>query len=131
MGRRAVGRGRAASVARGSATGLVGREQIAANKVAGVRAVLAWSQETATLGRQHNDANVIAIGARQHSVDDAVALVEDVRGERELLRTTVPWVAGGVGGLLLAVGALLVARSRPASTDSAEDEPVRVPVPTA
>ncbi|MGW6131310.1 ribose-5-phosphate isomerase [Cellulomonas sp. NPDC055163] len=51
-------------------------EQIAANKVPGVRAVLAWSTETAQLGRQHNDANVIAIGARQHSVDDAVALVE-------------------------------------------------------
>ncbi|MFS0698614.1 ribose-5-phosphate isomerase [Cellulomonas sp. 179-A 4D5 NHS] len=51
-------------------------EQIAANKVPGVRAVLAWSTETAKLGRQHNDANVIAIGARQHSVDDAVALVE-------------------------------------------------------
>jgi ribose 5-phosphate isomerase B len=51
-------------------------EQIAANKVPGVRAVLAWSVETAQLGRQHNDANVIAIGARQHSVDEAVALVE-------------------------------------------------------
>lgn len=51
-------------------------EQIAANKVPGVRAVLAWSPETARLGRQHNDANVIAIGARQHSVDEAVALVE-------------------------------------------------------
>ncbi|WP_258726602.1 ribose-5-phosphate isomerase [Cellulomonas sp. NS3] len=51
-------------------------EQIAANKVPGVRAVLAWSTETAQLGRQHNDANVIAIGARQHPVDDAVALVE-------------------------------------------------------
>lgn len=51
-------------------------EQIAANKVPGVRAVLAWSTGTAQLGRQHNDANVIAIGARQHSVDDAIALVE-------------------------------------------------------
>lgn len=51
-------------------------EQIAANKVTGVRAVLAWSLDTARLGRQHNDANVIAIGARQHSVDDATAMVE-------------------------------------------------------
>ncbi|GGB98368.1 ribose-5-phosphate isomerase [Cellulomonas carbonis] len=51
-------------------------EQIAANKVRGVRAVLAWSVETARLGRQHNDANVMAIGARQHPVDDAVAMVE-------------------------------------------------------
>ncbi|HMO10388.1 MAG TPA: ribose-5-phosphate isomerase [Actinotalea sp.] len=51
-------------------------EQMAANKVVGVRAALAWNQATATLARAHNDANVVAIGARQHSVDDAVALVE-------------------------------------------------------
>jgi ribose 5-phosphate isomerase B len=51
-------------------------EQIAANKVRGVRAALAWNVETARLGRQHNDANVVAIGARQHSVDEAVELVE-------------------------------------------------------
>ena len=51
-------------------------EQIAANKVRGVRAVLAWSTETAGLGRAHNDANVVALGARQHSVDDATAIVE-------------------------------------------------------
>ena len=51
-------------------------EQIAANKVAGVRAILAWSEDTARLGRAHNDANVIAIGARQHSTADALALVD-------------------------------------------------------
>ncbi|MEU7755948.1 ribose-5-phosphate isomerase [Micromonospora sp. NPDC049101] len=51
-------------------------EQIAANKVAGVRAALAWSVETAQLARQHNDANVIAIGARQHTLDDATGIVE-------------------------------------------------------
>lgn len=51
-------------------------EQIAANKVAGVRAALAWNVETAMLGRQHNDANVIAIGARQHSVEEAASFVE-------------------------------------------------------
>jgi ribose 5-phosphate isomerase B len=51
-------------------------EQIAANKVVGVRAALAWNLETARLARQHNDANVVAIGARQHSVDEATALVE-------------------------------------------------------
>ncbi len=50
-------------------------EQIAANKVDGVRAALAWNLETAELARQHNDANVVAIGARQHSLDDATALV--------------------------------------------------------
>nr|MDT0659037.1 ribose-5-phosphate isomerase [Micromonospora sp. DSM 115978] len=51
-------------------------EQIAANKVAGVRAALAWSVETAQLGRQHNDANVVAVGARQHTLDEAAAIVE-------------------------------------------------------
>ncbi|ROT26348.1 ribose-5-phosphate isomerase [Micromonospora sp. HM5-17] len=51
-------------------------EQIAANKVAGVRAALAWNLETAQLARQHNDANVVAIGARQHTLDEATAIVE-------------------------------------------------------
>jgi len=51
-------------------------EQIAANKVTGVRAALAWNEDTARLSRAHNDANVISIGARQHSPDAAVALVE-------------------------------------------------------
>lgn len=51
-------------------------EQIAANKVRGVRAALAWNHSTATLARQHNDANVVAVGGRQHSVDEATALIE-------------------------------------------------------
>lgn len=46
-------------------------EQIAANKVRGVRAALAWSVETARLAREHNDANVIGIGARMHSVEES------------------------------------------------------------
>ena len=50
-------------------------EQIAANKVIGVRAALAWSPETAKLSRKHNDANVVAIGARMHSLDEATELV--------------------------------------------------------
>ena len=41
-------------------------EQIAANKVRGIRAALAWNLDTARLARQHNNANVIAVGARQH-----------------------------------------------------------------
>jgi ribose 5-phosphate isomerase B len=49
-------------------------EQIAANKVPGVRAALAWNSDTATLARQHNDANVVALGARQHSADEAAEL---------------------------------------------------------
>ncbi|KOX10853.1 ribose-5-phosphate isomerase [Micromonospora profundi] len=51
-------------------------EQIAANKIAGVRAALAWSVETAELARQHNNANVVAVGARQHTLDEATAIVE-------------------------------------------------------
>jgi ribose 5-phosphate isomerase B len=51
-------------------------EQIAANKVAGVRAALAWNTETAQLAREHNDANVVAIGARQHTLDEATGLVQ-------------------------------------------------------
>lgn len=50
-------------------------EQIAANRVAGVRAALAWSTETATLAREHNDANVVGIGARMHPQDVAAQLV--------------------------------------------------------
>ncbi|MET0740411.1 MAG: ribose-5-phosphate isomerase [Candidatus Nanopelagicales bacterium] len=51
-------------------------EQIAANKVLGVRSALAWSLETATLSRQHNDANVLSIGARMHSFQEATSFVE-------------------------------------------------------
>jgi len=56
-------------------------EQIAANKVKGVRAGLAWSLETATLARLHNDANVIAIGARMTSPADAVTFVDAFVGQ--------------------------------------------------
>ncbi len=51
-------------------------EQISANKVVGARAALAWSEETARLARQHNDANVVAIGARMHPSDDAIRFVQ-------------------------------------------------------
>ena len=51
-------------------------EQIAANKVTGVRAALAWNDETARLARQHNDANVVAVGARQHSLDEAIGFID-------------------------------------------------------
>lgn len=51
-------------------------EQIAANKVPGIRCALAWSVQTAQLGRQHNDAQVVAIGARMHSLDEGAALAE-------------------------------------------------------
>ncbi len=50
-------------------------EQIAANKVKGTRAALAYNLDTAKLGRQHNDANVIGIGARMHTEEEALELV--------------------------------------------------------
>jgi len=51
-------------------------EQIAANKVEGVRAALAWSEETAALARQHNDANVVSVGGRMHTVQEMTRFVE-------------------------------------------------------
>jgi ribose 5-phosphate isomerase B len=51
-------------------------EAIAANKVDGVRAALAWNEETARLARQHNDANVVSLGARMHEVSEAIAFAE-------------------------------------------------------
>jgi ribose 5-phosphate isomerase B len=51
-------------------------EQIAANKVEGIRCALAWTVETARLGREHNDAQVVSIGARMVAVDDARAIVD-------------------------------------------------------
>ncbi|HSF27305.1 MAG TPA: ribose-5-phosphate isomerase [Actinomycetes bacterium] len=50
-------------------------EAIAANKVRGVRAALAWNEEIARLGREHNDANVVSLGARMHTVDEATRIV--------------------------------------------------------
>ena len=51
-------------------------EQIAANKVKGIRAALAWNESTARLAREHNDANVIAVGARQHTQEEVLQLIE-------------------------------------------------------
>ena len=50
-------------------------EQISANKVAGIRSILAWNKETAQLGREHNNANVISIGARMHQPEEALEFV--------------------------------------------------------
>jgi ribose 5-phosphate isomerase B len=50
-------------------------EQIAANKVAGVRSALAWSDETARLAREHNDANVLSVGGRMHTVEEMTRFV--------------------------------------------------------
>ncbi|MDQ2587510.1 ribose-5-phosphate isomerase [Saccharothrix yanglingensis] len=51
-------------------------EQIAANKVPGARAALAYSVETAKLAREHNDAQLMGIGARMHTTEEAFAIVE-------------------------------------------------------
>ena len=51
-------------------------EQMAANKVKGIRAALVWSIETAKLAREHNDANVIAIGGRMHSIEVCKELID-------------------------------------------------------
>ena len=68
-------------------------EQIAANKVAGVRAALCSSDELARLAREHNDARVISVGARMNTVEQARSMVrtflstpfsEDPRHRRRL-----------------------------------------------
>lgn len=51
-------------------------EQMAANKVKGIRAALVWSAETAQLAREHNDANVISIGGRMHSSEVCKELID-------------------------------------------------------
>lgn len=50
-------------------------EQMAANKVKGIRAALIWNEATAKLAREHNDANVCALGARQHSQQEVLELI--------------------------------------------------------
>jgi ribose 5-phosphate isomerase B len=51
-------------------------EQMAANKIQGVRAALVWNIATAELAREHNDAQIIALGARQTSPEDAIKFVD-------------------------------------------------------
>lgn len=51
-------------------------EQIAANKVQGIRAALIWNPDTAALARDHNDANIAAVGARQHDQAEVLELIK-------------------------------------------------------
>jgi ribose 5-phosphate isomerase B len=51
-------------------------EQMAANKVRGIRSALVWSEETAALAREHNDAQVIAVGGRMHTLEEMTRFVE-------------------------------------------------------
>ena len=82
-------------------------EQIAANKVAGARAALVWSVATAELARQHNDANVISIGARQHTLEEAVSFIDafiaepfsgDERHVRRIAQLAEFETTGGIAG---------------------------------
>lgn len=69
---RAAGQDSLGVVIGGSGNG----EQIAANRVKGARTALAWNIETAQLARQHNDAWLVAVGARQHDEATALAIVD-------------------------------------------------------
>jgi ribose 5-phosphate isomerase B len=51
-------------------------EAIAANRVKGVRCALCWNEETARLGRQHNNANMISIGERLITEQEALRIVD-------------------------------------------------------
>jgi ribose 5-phosphate isomerase B len=56
-------------------------EQMAANKVKGIRAALAWSIETAKLAKDHNNANVIAVGGRMHEISFVKEIIDAFIGE--------------------------------------------------
>ncbi len=51
-------------------------EQMAANKVEGIRCALVWSEETAALAREHNDATMVSVGGRMHSVGDMTRFID-------------------------------------------------------
>ena len=51
-------------------------EAMAANRVRGVRCALCWNEESARLGRQHNDANMISLGQRMMSLEEALEIVQ-------------------------------------------------------
>lgn len=82
-------------------------EQMAANKVAGARAALVWNVSTAKLAREHNDANLISIGARQHSVDETILFIDsfietpfsgDERHERRIAQLGEYEKTGSISG---------------------------------
>jgi ribose 5-phosphate isomerase B len=82
-------------------------EQIAANKVTGVRAALVWSEDTARLAREHGDANIISIGARNHSDEAAIRFVDlflatpfshDERHERRIAMLAEYEQTGAIAG---------------------------------
>ena len=69
---RAAGQDSLGIVLGGSGNG----EQMAANKVEGIRAALAWNISTAQLAREHNNAQVVAVGGRQHEPAEALEIIK-------------------------------------------------------
>jgi len=51
-------------------------EAIVANRVRGVRCIIAWDLRSASLGRKHNDANVLSLGQRMIAVEEALEIVD-------------------------------------------------------
>ena len=112
-------------------------EQIAANKVIGARAALAYNLDTAKLGRQHNDANVIAIGARMHTEEEALEMVRmflatPFSGDERHARPDPsaggvrgPARVGGSGSRWTPGSALAGRRSEPAARRSPRRRPAR------
>ena len=67
----------AGAVERGVVLGGSGNgEAMMANRIKGVRAAVCWNEESARLGRQHNDANIISIGERMMSKETALRLIQ-------------------------------------------------------
>ena len=67
----------------------------------------------------------------EESAGDAVGRAQEVLDRQQLMGTVLPWTVGGAGAVLTAVGVLIVVRSRPTAPSQTQDEPLRVPVPTA
>lgn len=95
-------------------------EQMAANKVQGIRAALAWNLDTARLARDHNNAQVVAIGGRQHSKEEALEIVKaflaeeftaEERHERRIAQLGEYETTGDVKGKLDQVTARPIAQN--------------------
>jgi ribose 5-phosphate isomerase B len=82
---------------------------MAANKIAGIRAAPAWSVETAALCREHNDANVLALGARVVPLEVAAAIV------RTFLET--PFAAGRHARRVAKIARLELAGTAPVGSE--------------
>ncbi|MDO4918454.1 ribose-5-phosphate isomerase [Kocuria sp.] len=87
-------------------------EQMAANAVQGIRAALVWNTDTAKLAREHNDAQVMALGGRQHEFEEALELAlaflaepfsDDERHVRRIAQLSEYERTGDIAGKLSAV----------------------------